>query len=61
MSALGGDCPMTRRRVSRNGSGDVTDTRDQFVSRWEPEMYNIFAIIGVVVVVLFVVGYLGIG
>jgi hypothetical protein len=52
---------MTRRRVSRNGSGDVTDTRDQFVSRWEPEMYNIFAIIGVVVVVLFVVGYLGIG
>ena len=50
---------MIRKRVSRKGIDDVLVKRDQFVTGWEPRMNNIFWIIGVVVVVIVVLGFLG--
>jgi hypothetical protein len=49
---------MIRRGVRRKSIGALVK-RDHFASGWETGMNNIFWIIGVVVVVLAVLGFLG--
>ena len=59
MSArVGAACPMIRRGVRRKSIGALVK-RDHFASGWETGMNNIFWIIGVIVVVLVVLGFLG--
>jgi hypothetical protein len=54
-------CPLVRsgEACARKGFDDVLAKRDHFASGWETGMNNIFWIIGVVVVVLVVLGFLG--
>jgi hypothetical protein len=59
MSALGVASPMIRRGVSGKGIDDVLVKRDHFASGWETRMNNIFWIIGVIVVVIAVLSFLG--
>jgi hypothetical protein len=44
--------------LSRKGIDNVLGKRDHFASGWETRMNNIFWIIGVIVVVLVVLGFL---
>jgi hypothetical protein len=46
-------------RLSLKGIDDVLVKRDHFASGWETRMNNIFWIIGVIVVVLVVLSFLG--
>ena len=57
MSALGGACPMPARRELKS-IDDVLVKRD-FAKDGETRMNNIFWIIGVIVVVVVVLGFLG--
>jgi hypothetical protein len=58
MSALGGACPMPARREQKS-IDDVLVKRDHFAKDGETRMNNIFWIIGVIVVVVVVLGFLG--
>jgi hypothetical protein len=50
---------MTPAGLSRKGIDNVLGKRDDSASGWETGMNNIFWIIGVIVVVVFVLGFLG--
>ena len=58
MSALDVGCPMIRRGESRKGIDDVVVER-RSLRKGETGMYNIFWIIGVIVVILAVLSFLG--
>jgi hypothetical protein len=51
--------PMRRRGVSHEVIDDVLVKRDHSAKEWEPKMNNIFWIIGVIVVILFVLSFFG--
>jgi hypothetical protein len=57
--ALRAACSVIRRGVSRKGINQVLVKRDHLASGWETGMNNIFWIIGVIVVVLAVLSFLG--
>jgi hypothetical protein len=59
MSALGGVCPMIWRGVSHKVVDRRAGQAGPRLKGWETEMNNIFWIIGVIVVVLVVLSFLG--
>jgi hypothetical protein len=59
MMALGAVCPMIRRTVIHEGIEAVLVEPDHRAKGWKTRMNNIFWIIGVIVVVIAVLSFLG--